>query len=155
MNGTANATFSGTHNGSQRSVFSYSLDLDTPYTPTTAGNYWFCIGATPGSDDFDSWLWAGGDGDPFLRDWAYIDDGTSNVWLNPGGTSNPTGFAFELTGEAISDTVPEPTTLALFGVGLVGMAVRRFRRKQTAIIKSSYWGLGLPVRGSAFVCRRR
>ncbi len=104
-------------------VYSYWMDLTAPFTPVAPGNLWFSVYAIS-DGDLDNWFWALGDGDPFQDDWIY--EGMTNWYhlyeIDPG---NPDGFAFEITG---GDAVPEPTTLALFGIGLIGMAIRRFRR---------------------------
>lgn len=43
------------------------------------------------------------------------------------------GFTFGIrTTEAIEPTVPEPGVIALFGLGLVGIALHRRNRKSTA-----------------------
>ncbi|MFH2055465.1 MAG: PEP-CTERM sorting domain-containing protein [bacterium] len=127
--GDANAAFAGHGTEFGTAIYSYSLDLTSPFTPAAPGNYWFSVQAVAASDAFDQWGWVTGDGDPFLRDWTHSQLTVADVWAAPGGTQVIDGFAFEITGEYSNGTVPEPTTLALFGIGLVGMAVRRFRRK--------------------------
>jgi hypothetical protein len=54
-------------------------------------------------------------------------------------TGDPTAFdnqlgasvpvAFDIVGTVVNTAVPEPTTLALFGVGSLGLAGWRLRRK--------------------------
>ncbi|MFH2056791.1 MAG: PEP-CTERM sorting domain-containing protein [bacterium] len=105
-------------------VYSYWLDLTTPFTLAGPQYLWFSVYAIS-DGDLVNWFWAMGDGDPFQEDWVY--EGMSN-WkhLSEIDPAADDGFAFEITGGC---EVPEPGTLALFGIGLVGMAVRRFRRK--------------------------
>ncbi len=124
VDGDANAAWVDYNDQYAYDVYSYWLDLTTPFTPATAGNYWFSVYAIS-DGDLGNWYWALGDGDPFQADWMYVNL-TDWMHLDEVAGYDPGGFAFEITGDR---EVPEPTTLALFGIGLVGMAVRRLRRK--------------------------
>jgi len=68
-------------------------------------------------------------------------DATEFSSSNPGSGIQPDGtgggdnvvFArFTLSGERAPTNVPEPGTLALFGIGLVGLGLMRQRRKKAA-----------------------
>jgi hypothetical protein len=48
-------------------------------------------------------------------------------WEGPGGI-NPTGVYYTIT-QATASPIPEPATLTLFGLGLVGLGARRLRRR--------------------------
>lgn len=106
-------------------VYSYWFDLATPFAPSEAGTLWFSIYAVSDHD----WSWAMSDGDPYQQDWLLYQFDNGHYWTHVPGyrEGDFDGFAFELSGDP--STVPEPTTLALFGFGLIGMAMRRKRRK--------------------------
>lgn len=120
--GDANATVVDHNDNFGYDVCSYWLDLTTPFTLATTGNLWFSVYAVS-NGNLDNWYWALGDDDPFEDDlfYAYLSSWEHIYDLDPNLTD---GFAFELTGE---QTIPEPTTLALLGLGLFGIALRRFR----------------------------
>lgn len=99
-------------------IYSYSLYLDTPFMPVSPGYYWFSIYAV-GDGDLSNWFWAQGSGYHFNNDVQYW---YGDQYWNEDMEAD---FAFELTG---CDTVPEPATLSLFGLGLVGLAFRRRKK---------------------------
>ena len=122
--GDNNATWVDHNDQYGDDIYSYWMDLTSPFTPAVSGHYWFSVYAIS-DGDLNNWFWALGAGDPFQEDWVL--ESMTNWWnLSEWDPYVTGGFAYEITGE---DTIPEPGTLVLFGIGLVGMAVRRFRRK--------------------------
>lgn len=119
--GDAGATFVDFNDNFYYDIYSYGVDFATPFTPQAAGYIWFSVYAHP---LFGDWYWALGAGDPFNSDWAMQPPNTWFSMTDYGGN----GFAYEVSG---CPTVPEPTTLSLLGLGLglVGFALRRFRRR--------------------------
>jgi len=99
------------------------VDLSTPFTPTASGYLWFSVWAHVNYSS--QWYWALGNGDPYNGDMAFIASG--EYWAPISNVVGDQGFAFELSDDG--STVPEPTTLALFGFGLVGLAMRKRRRQ--------------------------
>ena len=96
------------------------LGNTAPFLNLTNGIYW--SGTLYGSDPFSDWAW-------------YFSFNLGLQSFNNPFTTNWYGIAVR-RGEV--DAVPEPTTIALLGIGLVGLAgaeVRR-RRKKKAVDKS-------------------
>ena len=65
----------------------------------------------------------------FTRNLLYSEIDAS---INNSGLFNPTGVLFYAVAERPSTSVPEPTTLGLFGVGLFALGYIRSRRKISA-----------------------
>lgn len=122
VGGNANSTFVENNSQHGYDIYSYWFDLATPFTPAGSGYLWFSVYAV---SDYN-WFWAQGGEDPFQYDWQYYDLSTWQHFYEQ-DPDNYDGLAFEITGRP---TVPEPTTLALFGIGLAGLAARRLRRKK-------------------------
>jgi hypothetical protein len=103
-------------------IYKYGFDLATPFSGA-AGKYWFSVVGTAQG----AWLWAVSGSRQFLNDLQY------NVAI--GGTiynGSPweNDFAFEISSG--SSVVPEPATMTLFGLGLLGsaLAARRSKNKK-------------------------
>lgn len=121
--GDAGATFVESNANYSYDVYKYGVDLSTPFTPTASGYLWFSVWAHVNYSS--QWYWALGNGDPYNGDMAFIASG--EYWAPISNVVGDQGFAFELSDDG--STVPEPTTLALFGFGLVGLAMRKRRRQ--------------------------
>ncbi len=112
--GDANAQYFGYIPGVD--VYKYGIDLSTPFAPLATGNYWFSVYAHATTTN---WFWALGNGIDFNQDWQY--DYSGDSWSHPVDGD----FAFEITG---TNVIPEPGTLILLGLGLMGLAARRFKK---------------------------
>jgi hypothetical protein len=115
--GDANAQYFDT-NPQYGDVYKYGIDLTTPFTPLETGYYWFSVYAHTGSSN---WFWSLGSGYDFNRDWQNAEISGDPFWQNPAEGD----FAFEITG---TNVIPEPGTLILLGLGLLGLAARRIKR---------------------------
>lgn len=92
-----------------------TFDFISTFSATGGQTYW--LGLTTGDVDTDTF-------------WAQTDSVTGNlarqrfpdlIWRDPN-----TDYAYRLTA---AQSVPEPGTLALFGIGLLGMGLARYKRK--------------------------
>lgn len=102
--------------GSNGYLFSYTLTVPQSWVGTTVD---WVLGIKQANDSFVSYLFEG----VVLG----IDGNFNNYWLNPQGKPvNDYSFA---AGFIRTVTVPEPGTLALFGLGLAGLFVARRNRK--------------------------
>jgi PEP-CTERM motif len=121
ISGNAGATFEAYNNSYYLDVFKYGFDLGTTFNPVNAGYYWFSVYAHNPLEN--NWFWAMGDGQVNSPDWqhAYLNDPASEYWYNP----SEGDFAFEITSGTV---IPEPTTLTLLGLGLIGLAIRRKKK---------------------------
>ena len=95
-------------------VYEYWADIST-FTATPDETYWLSIVNNGGSSS--SWYWSFDQPIGIGANGVSTEFGTS--WINTGDRR-----AFNLTNE-----VPEPTTLALFGIGLAGLGFARKKRK--------------------------
>jgi hypothetical protein len=108
--------------------------------------YWLGGSRPVGAGSGDDWSWENGEGlfwdlgaavpgaysnwySPFepSGDGAYLGMWTSTACCGPAGTWNDEGFLPLIAGYVI-ESVPEPGTLALFGLGLAGLGLSRRRK---------------------------
>lgn len=111
--GNANETPIGNDNGGIP-TFNYAVDLTTPFQATGGTQYWLSI--VPDLAFPPVWGWhtgTGGDGIAFINFLGAPSFLTSDL-------------AFDLTG-----TVPEPGSLSLISLGIVGLIAHRWRRRHT------------------------
>ncbi len=102
-------------------LYSFALDISDIALP--AGDYWVTFHVE--SQNLIGWADTT-DGDDVVASY------TDGVW-SPGiggGVDSGRARAFQILGNVIQADVPEPTTLALMGLGLAGIGFRRRRIKQ-------------------------
>jgi hypothetical protein len=122
--GNANATLNGDLLWSQLDVYDFSLNLTTPWT-APAGKYYFSVYAEGKPNFRNDFHWGLGQnqyGDDDLQ------SGFGGVGLS--ALASEADLAWEVTGNRLG-VVPEPATMTLFGLGLLGstLATRRSKNK--------------------------
>jgi hypothetical protein len=96
------------------SLLSSSLAIDGVVGP---GTYWLTLTGAAGGTSQTYWD---------------INNGPSMAYHRTIGDAQVNSFAFQIRGTAIVATVPEPSTWAMLGVGAVGVAMMRRRRRAVA-----------------------
>jgi hypothetical protein len=128
IKGNANETLAGTETGSSGSpnlIFNYSANLPTSFTALGGTQYWLSIYPDLNSSVVGNWGWhtgLGGDG-------VSVFD-TFDPAVGPPGRFFPNNdLTFALSGSAAA--VPEPSTLALLGLGCAALVGRFCTRKRS------------------------
>jgi hypothetical protein len=102
-------------------VYKYGFDLATPFSGP-GGKYWFSVVGL----GQENWFWALSGSRQFNDDLQYVGTIGGTIVL---GNPYENDFAFEISSG--SSVVPEPATMTLFGLGLLGsaLAARRSKKK--------------------------
>ncbi|MCP4644609.1 MAG: PEP-CTERM sorting domain-containing protein [bacterium] len=98
-------------------VYEYWLDID-PLVLQPGVTYWVGIANATQLDQDDDWYWATSD----------VDSGDAVGFNGVSFSSLGSSFAFNLTNDNLEGVIPEPASMALLGLGLVGVACRARRR---------------------------
>lgn len=108
-------------NTSNQNIFAYSVQLGSPLTLAANTKYWISIVNT--HNQVDDWVWSNVDGGGSTVI-SLQRPNSPHSWLSVGR-----GMAFNLTNDGVSSPIPEPATLSLLGMGLIGLAARARRKK--------------------------
>lgn len=119
FSGNAGATFVESNYGGD--VYKYGVDLSTAYRPSSPGHYWFSVIA----HSTQNWFWGKTSGITFGDDLQHAYVQSDDYWQNVHDFEEA-DFAYEIT---TGDPIPEPATMILVGLGLLGMAARRKLKK--------------------------
>jgi PEP-CTERM motif len=126
--GNANETLAGPEIGSSGTtnlIFNYSANLPQAFTAQAGTEYWLSIFPDLNSSAAGNWGWhTGMNGDGF----SVVDTFDPSIPPGAGRFVNPNDLTFTLLGPAA--TVPEPSTLALLGLGCAGLVGRYCSRKK-------------------------
>ena len=107
-------------------------------TPVDSGLAWCCGGGNAWSVNFDlastlslntGHYWLGLSGASGSNPWWVTTSGISGYNGKVNGSNTSYDFAFSLSGDVQSQDVPEPSTLAIFALGMIGLASRRFKKQ--------------------------
>ncbi len=100
-------------------VYKHGFDLSTPFSGSK-GKLWFSVFANMIESTqpyaYTNWFWATGENVVGTNDWIQ----TSVYSPNSSWIQTQRDMAFEVT-----STIPEPATLCLLGLGIIGLALRK------------------------------
>lgn len=113
---------------------------------TGAGSNWYSFSASPNSNEMPYWLYLERSGNEFISKWAFDGSGTPNSWsveYSHSSTNMPNDIYLGLavtshTSASLSiaefdnftvNPIPEPTTILLFGFGILGLTGLSRRKK--------------------------
>jgi hypothetical protein len=123
VTGTANATANGDLLAGFIEAYDFSLDLSAPWA-AAVGTYYFSVLGECSGEFYDTFYW-GVSGSQYGADdlqYDFATPGWSNVYTEG-------DLAWEVTGNYLN-VVPEPATMSLFGLGLLGTGLTAGRRKK-------------------------
>jgi len=118
--GTANRTAAGGTVGAGDILYNYSADLTGAGFAALGGTrYWISIVNDAMVDPINDWTWAG----------SFTGSGRGSFNNGVSWFSQTSQTNFALDNASLPAPVPEPATLTLMGLGLVGLAGARKRRR--------------------------
>jgi hypothetical protein len=112
----------------------YTFTATTPRTLAANTNYWLVVGITEGPGEY-LWGYTVSPNQTGFTGWsiaerALVSDNQAGTWSDDNFSSPISAFQFSVATPPAP--VPEPATLALLGLGAVGMVVKARRRRAAA-----------------------
>jgi hypothetical protein len=117
----------GFNNENTFNILSYSANL-APVNLDAGTRYWISILENDPSTDLALWAWQFSH---LGNDQVAVSTTNGSAWGHATVIGSPqVGMAFTLSADSPSAAVPEPASLALWGIGVVGVAIAAARRRR-------------------------